>query len=67
MNKTQTAILERALKSLSGDTGSPEVQAALADPHLKLYLDTWVRPLIAGVIAASKGEITTESIKFWVR
>jgi len=67
MTKTQILILEKALATLTGDNASPEIQAALADPNLKIWLDTWVRYPLALTLANGKGEIDAEGIKFLAR
>ena len=65
MTKTELKILKRALKSLSFVNLDPALK-----PHadaLKIYLDTWVRPLIQGVIDVEDGKMKLDDISFWVK
>ena len=66
MTKTQIAILERALDTLSADNASPYVADRIKDERVALWLDTWVRPLISDVIENGKGNVDADDIKFWV-
>lgn len=54
MSKTNMEILEIALARLEGQNASDRVEQALT-VDAKIYLDSWVKPLIAAVIRNGLG------------
>ena len=50
--RDQEILLKELRRHLSGENASPEIQRLLADPTLRRWLDTWVRPLVEAMLDA---------------